>query len=169
MKRLKNKTEINDKWWTQIEACTFCEVSPKTFRKWGLEPVAAFNSAKYYDSTEVINKKLDLAIQNRFVMGEYDELIDLEREQARKTQQERIKLELANAKTMREQAPVELLTFALENIITQFVAVLDGLPLTIKREMPDIPGVALDIVDREITKARNIMADAEIDFNQIDN
>ena len=168
MKKLSSASQVKKFWWTQTQAYTFCKVDAKTFRKWGIEPVAAFNKSKYYDSMSVINFFLEKELKERVVQGESGEYVDIQDEQAKKTRQERIKLELANAKTMREQAPVELLTFALDDLISQFVAVLDGLPLTVKREIPDIPGVALDVVDREIAKARNIMADANIDFNRLD-
>ena len=168
MKKLKSKDEIAENWWNQKQCCTYLEKDPKTIRGWGLEPVAKLGNNRYYDCSEVIKKYVGLENNRNLVEGGSGEYIDVEQEQARKTRQERIKLELSNAKTMRDQAPVELLTFALDNLVSQMAAVMDGLVLTIKRETPDIPSAVLDIVDRELAKVRNMMADADIDFNEID-
>ena len=168
MKTLNNTDEIQPNWWTQKQVCSYCNIDPKTFRKWGLEPIAAYGNARYYESTDVFKKREDLVIQSRLVKGESGEFIDLQEEQARKTQQERIKLQLANAKTMREQVPVELLTFALDQGISQMVTSLDGIILSIKREIPDVPMSILGVIDREIIKARNNMAESKIDWNALD-
>ena len=168
MRQLTSKSQIADNWWNQKVACLYCDIDPKTFRKLGVEAVATLGNNHYYVSSDVINKRVDYELQNRLKRGDDDEYIDVEQEQAAKTQQERIKLQLANAKTMREQAPVELLTFALDQGISQMVTSLDGIILSIKREIPDVPMSVLGIIDREVIKARNNMSAASIDWNALD-
>ncbi|MGH1542338.1 MAG: hypothetical protein ACRBHB_18070 [Arenicella sp.] len=164
----KKPKKYHDYMLNMRQASESCGVSVNTFKTWGVEPIFTDGKNKYFCIADILEKRVDSIVSDRIKTGEDDQEIDKDQEYARKLQQERIKLELANAVTLREQAPVELLSFALENVVTQMIPVLEGVVLTVKREAPDVPMSILSVVDREIAKARNAMADTQIDFNQME-
>lgn len=168
MKTISNSNQIEETWVTTKQACLFTGFDRKTFMKWGVKPVAKFGQKVYYIGKDVCDARAEYEVSLRVTTSDDEEFIDKDQEYAGKLRQERIKLELANAITMREQAPVQLLTFALENIATQIIPILEGIVLTIKREIPDIPMSALGVVDREIAKARNSISGIEINWNDLD-
>ena len=83
----------------------------------------------------------------------YSEL--LEREKYRKEKRQ-------NDEAESLLAPIELLGEALASLIAQMVPVLEGLPLMIKRNFPEVTGDQMQLVKKAVAECRNIMADCEV-------
>ena len=59
-----------------------------------------------------------------------------------------------------ELAPIDTLRDAMADVIRQIVAALDAVPGKLKREAPHLTAEDLRLVEREITRARNLAAKA---------
>ena len=66
--------------------------------------------------------------------------------------------ELKNEVAHRKLVPVEFLTFAFGKFIPAAASIFDTLVMTLRRRHPDLTPGQLDSINREITKARNLIA-----------
>lgn len=84
--------------------------------------------------------------------------LDLAAERAALARAQREKIEMQNAVTRRELAPVYLLEEVLAKAGARAARILDAIPGAVKRRLPDLPSSAIDYIRGEIAKARNIAA-----------
>lgn len=84
--------------------------------------------------------------------------LDLVQERAALAREQRIRLELVNASTRGEQAPIELLGDALAKAIEVMVAELDQIDGLLAQTAPDLPDPARRAVLTCVTTARNKIA-----------
>lgn len=75
------------------------------------------------------------------------------------TKERRIAQQLKNEIASRQQVPTEFAMFALSRLAAEVAAILDTLPLTLKRRHPDLETRHLDTLNRELARARNQAAD----------
>jgi len=94
--------------------------------------------------------------------------LDLATERAALAREQRIRLEMANAETRRESAPVMLLEIAVATMGRKVAAVLESIPVKIKRRSKNLTAEDIEIITAEITKARNIAASAQFDLEDPD-
>jgi len=87
---------------------------------------------------------------------DYDELLKMEKWRAQKREND-LQEELV--------APVELITDAIVKTAAQVTAVLESLPVNLKRAMPELSGDAVDVAKREIARCRNYLSSMEIDLS----
>jgi len=84
--------------------------------------------------------------------------LDLMNERARLAKEQADRLELQNALTRKEVAPVALIEQVLAKAGTRVAGILDAIPGMIKRRSPSLSSSDLDCVSSEIVKARNMAA-----------
>ncbi len=94
--------------------------------------------------------------------------LDKEQEEALKIREDRIARQLKNAKTLREQAPIEVMERALAEANSGVSAILTSLPLNIKRRHPTLPAAVIREIERELVKAQNMMADVKLAWSEDD-
>lgn len=92
----------------------------------------------------------------------------LAQERARLAREQADKVAMQNARMRRELAPVGLLEASLASMSRQIAAVLEAIPVLVKRRLPDIKQEALDAIAEEVVKARNMAAAARLDIAQDD-
>ena len=63
-----------------------------------------------------------------------------------------------------ELAPIDVLEWALSSVCAQIGATLETIPAKLKRRLPQLNTADLEIIRKEIAKARNASAAARIDF-----
>lgn len=95
--------------------------------------------------------------------GDGSDSIDLQKERALLAAEQRRKLKRENDVEEKLLAPVDLLTDALASTGRQIVAILESLPLTMKRYCPEITGDQITLVKKSIAKCRNSIADMKLD------
>ena len=117
--------------------------SPGTYREWLLAYCA----------------RLREEAAGRYSAGE----LDLTEERARlaRAQSERIEMELAVRRG--ELVHTSAVTERLADAAAQIAAILDSIPVKLKRESPHLTATDIDIVKREIAKARNLAAEVQVD------
>lgn len=85
--------------------------------------------------------------------------LDLTEERARLARAQSERIEMENAVKRGELAPIDTLRDALVPVVAQIAAILDAVPVKLKRESPQLTATDLDIIKREIAKAQNIAAE----------
>lgn len=88
--------------------------------------------------------------------------LDLAAERAALARAQRDKLELANAVTRRELAPLSLLEQVLGNVCAQISGILEAIPGALRRRNAALSSSDLELVADEIAKARNLAAEVRL-------
>lgn len=98
--------------------------------------------------------------------SETGETIDLYLEQARLTKAKADAQELKNELERRQVAPVQVMTDSIVKVGASAVAILASLKLSVKRKLPYLKNTELDIIETEVARARNAIADMELVFDE---
>jgi len=94
--------------------------------------------------------------------------LDLAGERAALARVQRERIEMQNAVTRRELAPVALLESALATIGRQVAAILEAIPVNIKRRSNNLTSEDIQFMVEEIAKARNLAAQAQLEMKDAD-
>jgi phage terminase Nu1 subunit (DNA packaging protein) len=94
--------------------------------------------------------------------------LDLAGERAALAKVQRERIEMQNAVTRRELAPVALLEIALATVGQKIAAILESIPGNIKRRSKNLTSEDVEIMVAEIAKARNVAATAQLDMEDYD-
>jgi len=119
-----------------------------------------------YDPQAVLKWKVRQVLA-QLMIDEDGSVLDLEHERARLAKEQADKIARENAVRDGELAPIEALVFALSDVSVQQVAILEGLPKRIKASMTSLRAREIKILEREIIKARNAIAEIQVDFNSV--
>lgn len=84
--------------------------------------------------------------------------IDLVTERALLAREQRLRIEMQNAVTRRELAPVVLIEEVLAKAGSKVAGILDAIPGMVKRRLPSMTSDAIDLIRTEVAKARNVAA-----------
>jgi phage terminase Nu1 subunit (DNA packaging protein) len=89
--------------------------------------------------------------------------LDLATERAALAREQRERIAMQNAVTRRELAPVAVLEMALATMGRKVAAVLEAIPVSIKRRSTNLTAEDIAIITGEINRARNIAAAAQLE------
>lgn len=84
--------------------------------------------------------------------------LDLATERARLAKEQADKVAMQNAVTRGELAPAYLIEEVLSKAGAKVAGILDAIPGQVRRMAPELPGTVVEVVAREIAKARNVAA-----------
>ena len=84
--------------------------------------------------------------------------INLERERARLTREQADHTALKNGQIRKQLAPIKRLEEELSNVCGQIAAVLESIPLRVKRRVPRLTASEVEAIKREIVRAQNVAA-----------
>ena len=73
---------------------------------------------------------------------------------------------LKEQETLGQLAPITALEWALSTVCSQISATLETIPAKLKRRLPQLTAADVDIVRKEIAKARNAAANIRIDLDK---
>jgi phage terminase Nu1 subunit (DNA packaging protein) len=90
--------------------------------------------------------------------------LDLDRERALNLQADTALKRLKEQQLLGELAPINVLEWALTSVCAQIGAALETLPAKLKRRLPQLDAADLEIVRKEIAKARNSAAAIRLDL-----
>lgn len=146
-------------WHLPAGACAdYLGITKSSFSRKGFEPVAKRGREVLYDITQIC---LIAASKGKHELSDGEE-IDHELEKARWTQARRIAQELENDEAQGRLRPVEEVETAIIEALTPVAAGLDSLPMAIKRACPELSARGVELVEREIARMRNALADDDI-------
>ena len=94
--------------------------------------------------------------------------LDLVQERARLAKEQADRVAMANATTRRELAPAYVLEMVLANVGRQIAGILESVPVHLKRRQ-GLPSDAVDYVEKELIRARNLAAEIQINWDELPN
>lgn len=94
--------------------------------------------------------------------------IDLVAERARLARAQAERVEMENAVTRKELAPVTLLTEVLARTASEIAAVLEALPVQLKRTTTTMSQRDIEVMTAEIARARNVAAAIDLNLEDLD-
>lgn len=84
--------------------------------------------------------------------------LDLASERAMLAREQRVRIEMQNAVTRGELAPVILIEEVLTQAASKVAGLLDAIPGMVRRRVPQLTGDEIDMIAGEVAKARNAVA-----------
>ena len=129
--------------------------SAQGFEKHGRDPTDGRRSL--YDVRQVCLRAFSSP-----VVDDDGEVIDHDAEKARLTKARRIAQELDNAERELELRPVFEVSEAIVAALTPVVAMLDNLPVSIKRVCPALSQTGVEKMERAIAESRNELAGSPV-------
>jgi phage terminase Nu1 subunit (DNA packaging protein) len=121
--------------------------------------------ANEYDAHQVHEWSLRQALKDLGIGGE-GEVVDYEYERARLTREQADSQALKNAQLRKELAPVTVIEWTLGKVGAQISAILDQIPLKVKRRVPRLSSAEAEIIKREVIKAQNMAAKVTVDIDE---
>ena len=148
----------------QVSYNRLSELTGKSYRtikgrlvKAGIESTGKVGNAFLFDSEE--------ALPVLYLLSDKSEAPDLQMERALLAREQKLKLRRQNKIADGKIAPVDQLTAALSSVISQQVAILEAIPMNVKRSYPAITARELEIIKKEIAKCRNLAAGVTLEIN----
>ena len=142
-------------------------VSTRTVHTWITEGIPSFkeNNKRFFEAKQAVDWYVAKKIQ-KLTANPAGMILDPAQERAALDRARREQIDLALEQKRGEVAPIVALEWALSSACSQIAAVLETIPAKLKRRMPQLTTVDLDIVRKEIAKARNAAAAVKLDFGR---
>jgi len=143
-------------------------ISVKSFQAWNVEPVARIGRESFFDAASVLRNRLAKQ-QDRAKAAAPEpspDALDADRERTLLTRVQREGQELKNAQLRRELAPISLIEWTLGKVGNQIGAVLDSIPLKVKKVVPRLTAVEVEHIKREVVKAQNAASRIAVDLDE---
>lgn len=158
-------------WLTHEHMAASIGISPQAFRQWKVPPAAKIGRCTYYEVRAVLDnrlanqaKRLD---ESRGAGLDDAELVRAEREEKlRLTTAQAAGQEIKNAQLRNELAPVAVIEWVVGKAGAQIGAVLDALPLQLKKRNPRLTATDIETIRREIVKAQNAASQITVDLDE---
>ena len=166
-------------WLTPKEMASGLGITVQAFSRWGVAPVAKIGRETLYDVASVV------AYREERVASEKDKAIerlqariaDLEasgttvvdearREQMLLVREQREGQSLKNAQLRKELAPVSAIEWVLGRVGAQISAILDSIPLKMKKVLPRLTAAEIEMMKRELVKAQNAAARVTVNLDE---
>ena len=138
------------------ECARWIGIARNTFADRGYAPALQIGRKKYYDIREVFIESVRAGIVSS---GGDDSDIDLNYQRARLVQAQAGLAEISLAAEEERLRPVEEVEGAVIGALSPVVAMLESLPLTMKRDCPELSHTTVERMERTIATARNRLAD----------
>jgi terminase small subunit / prophage DNA-packing protein len=152
-------------WLNKSETAKSLGISVQAFDKWGVEPVAKIGRENFYTLRAVLDNRLANHNQKHAEVADPD---DYEAQRTRLTKEQADQLEMKNAVTRREQAPVALLQMALDEVAQRISSILGAIPSKVKKRVPSLTSGEMTNITREIIKAQNAASKVELPWDRLE-
>lgn len=155
-------------WLNKKQMAASCGISVVGFDRWGVPQAGAIGREVFFTVDDVIQNRMDLAEKRRREAAPppNKEDLDAEREKLLLVREQRIGQELKNAASRRESAPVALIDWVLSKVGGQIAAILESVPLKVKRLLPRLTATEIEHIKRELVKAQNAAAHVTVDLDE---
>ena len=154
-------------WLYQQELLSSLGVSLQAFNRWGVKPVANIGRRTYYTVKDVVNNRVTHEVtkierrhekKQKRLEPETDGTT-LDEERIRLTRAQAEEKELKNAQIRGELAPISSIAEATGKFSSQAAAILETIPMKLKRQNPNLTATDIELIKKEIIKIQNIAAD----------
>lgn len=157
-------------WLNKKQMAASLGISVQAFDQWGVEPAARIGREAFYSVDDVLDNRLKR--QQERLRSEYVpkdaafDPVEADRERMLLTREQRIGQGLKNAQLRRELAPVSVIDWALSKVGGQIAAILESVPLKVKRLLPRLTATEIEHIKREVVKAQNAAARVTVDLDE---
>ena len=168
-KKASVKQKIEPGWMTHQQTAKEFDITVTALRQWGMEPIAKIGRSVYYSPSQITANRVAHfeARKQKHAPADYAELVQAEREAKLKLTEAQVEgQQLKNSQLRKELAPVAVIEWTLGKVGAQIAAILDSLPLLLKKRNAKLTASNLETIRREIVKAQNIAAQVQIDFDE---
>ena len=169
---MKKVSKPDPSWLNKTAMAKACGISVQAFAAWGVDPVDKIGGQAYYRVQDVIANRIEHDRKRRKADAP---AVDPDRESLdRSEREERLALvreqregqALKNAQLRRELAPVAVIEFVLQSVAGQIGAILEALPPALKKIAPRLAAREMELITREVVKARNAAAHVTVDIDE---
>lgn len=143
---------------TTLTAWQKLKVNPLPYVKAGKT-----GQSNHYDPLQLTKWKVERELSK--VIEIDGERLDLDEQRARLAKEQTETAALKNAQTRREVAPINLIEWMLGQTCSQISAILESLPLKIKRRVAKLTASDIEFIRREVIKAQNVAAKITVDLD----
>ena len=159
-------------WLNQEQMAASCNISRSGFQKWGVGSVAKIGKYSFYRTVDVLANRLEKQkprLQKPAASATDQELARAERDaKFRLTKAQAEWQELKNAQLREELAPVDFITWVISKAGSQISAILESIPMNLKKRNPRLTASNIEFITREIVKTQNIAAHMKLDLDEYD-
>lgn len=120
-----------------------------------------------YDPRELL--KWTVANELSKVVLIHGERLDLDEQRARLAKEQTETAALKNAQTRRELAPIVQIEWVLGKVGSEIAAILEGIPLKVKRRVQKLTASDIGFIRREVVKALNVASKITINLDDYGN
>lgn len=153
------KTEIQPGWINKSQMAASLGISTQAFEKWGVQPVAKIGRESFFRCSDVVENRV--RHREEKYKPELDPDLDpnsLDFQRLRLTKEQADNMELKNEQARAKLVPIELMTRILARIGSEWAALVDALPLNIKRKHPGLDGQTIEDIKRQCVRMQNAVA-----------
>jgi len=156
-------------WLNQQQMAKSCRVSLSGFQKWEVQPEVKIGRHTYYSAAAVLANRL-AHWENQISQAASRET---DQEPSSADREARLRLTLAqaegqeikNAQLRKELAPVHLLEWVVGKAGAQISAILDAIPMQLKKRNAKLTASNIELIRRDIVKAQNAAAQMTVDID----
>lgn len=157
--------QVKKYWLSRIDAAASCGVALRTFDYWGVEPVGRVGQSHMFDIKSILENRLahqrgDFVTDEKGTMTKAKADLNLTLE---KTRQQKFKNDVEEGKYI----PIDILEILCAGLSSRIGAVLDSLPLIIKRSYPDLPVEVIEELDKHFRKCQNAISNLDEQVDEI--
>lgn len=156
-------------WITQEKMAAHCKMSISGFRKWQVEPAGKNGRQVFYRFSDVLKNRLTNLESRLTKSASTGEISRAERvAKLRLIEAQAEGQEIRNAQLRRELAPVAVIEWTLGKVGSQIAAILDSIPMQLKKRNSKLTASNIELIKREIIKTQNIAAQVQVDYDEYD-
>ena len=167
-----DKVVEEDFWLNGSQCAKACGVTLKTFTTWNIPHVAeGTRNQKFYLIEDIVANRVAYALKSAKKSGgiSSDEAKDaMDAAKLDEINERTENMAIKNAILRRENAPISALEFALGKVCAQISAILDSIPVKVKRACPKLGSADIEKIKAEIVKCQNVAAEAKIDLDDME-
>lgn len=171
-KARKASTSKQKGWLTQEQMAASCDISTAGFQNWNVDPIEKIGRYTYYRVVDVLANRLakqEERLQKTAESASDQELTRAELEASLGLTRARVEYqEIKNAQLRKELAPVQLIEWVLGKAAGQISAILESIPMNLKKRNPRLTASNIEFITREIVKTQNIAARMKLDLDEYD-
>jgi terminase small subunit / prophage DNA-packing protein len=134
-------------------------ISTQAYDNWNVTPAAKIGRESFFTVDDVLEnrrrKDAERFEEEKSQLSKPFEKEEYDKEKTLLTREQRIAQELKNARSRAEVAPISLIEWTLSNVGAQIAAVLEAIPLKIKKLMPRMTASEIEQIRREVINAQN--------------
>lgn len=167
----RRKGDVKEPHWLNLtNAAKASGVTVKTFYSWGIPHVADDGKQKFYLISDIVENRVKNALDKSRLSGggmssqEAKEAMD--EAKLLEIQQRTENLAIKNSILRRETAPISSLTITLGSVCSQISAILESIPVNLKRVCPKLNANDIERIQAEIVKIQNIAGSTVIDVEE---